>query len=363
MKRAIQILVGILIAAALMWVLLRGVSFDELRASVGKIHWGWLFLAQLPIWLSFFLRIQRWKYVVRAVHPASFRAMFNSTQLAFLVNFTIGFRLGEIVRPLVLSKLSKMPFGKAFAVNTLDRVNDLIGLLVVMLIGVLAFRPESDIVLPKGTFGLAEPYTISKTIITTGGQGTAIGLLVVLGGLVMIYVNKNLMLRITNALAGIFSKKLAAWACHMVEQFAEGLHVFRNLGDMAKSIAYSLATWGCFLIVYALMFEAFAFDWPWYAPFIVQMLLAFAISAPGVPGMMGQFHLPIVVGILMTVPGASLPDCLALALITHVANMVPIIVFGAYALHQEGLSLAQLRDNVEEAEAVAESHQKDDVVV
>jgi len=357
-KRAIQIIIGILIAIALMWLLLRGVSWTELRESMNKMHWGWLIVAQIPIWLSFFLRIQRWKYVVRAVHPASFRAMFNATQLAFLVNFTIGFRLGELVRPLVLSRLTRMPFGKAFAVNTLDRVNDLIGLLVVMLVGVVAFRPENDIVLPAGTFGLAEPYTISKTIITTGGQGSAIFLIVILVGLVMIYINKNLMLRITNAIAGLVSKKLAVWASHMVEQFAEGLHVFRDLGDMAKSIAYSLATWGCFLIVYACMFEAFDLDWPWYAPFIAQILLAFAISAPGVPGMMGQFHLPIVVGMLMTIPDAALSDCLALALITHVANMIPIIVFGAYALHREGLSLTQLREDVEEAEEAVEQFEE-----
>lgn len=353
-KRALQIIAGIAVAALLMWLLLRGVSFSELRASLDKIHWGWLLLAQVPIWASFFLRIQRWTYVVRAVHPATFRAMFSSTQLAFLVNFTVGMRLGELVRPLALSRFTRMTFAKAMAVNALDRVNDLIGLIVVMLIAVIAFRPDHDIVLPVGTFGLKHPLTIPKSIIVNGGEGSAIGLAGILAALVLIYLNQKLMLRIVETVVGVVSKKLAAFACHLVQQFAEGLHVFRNAGDMAKSIAFGLATWACFVLAYVLFFAAFGLTAPWYAAFVVQMLLAFFVSAPGVPGMIGQFHMPIVVGMLMAIPGVSLADCIALAIVAHISNMLPITALGAYTLSIEGLSLTELREEVKEAEEAKE---------
>ena len=355
MKRALQVIAGILVAALLMWLLLRGVSWRDLLVSLEKMNWGWLLLAQIPIWASFFLRIQRWAYVVRAVQPATFRAMFSSTQLAFLVNFTIGMLLGELVRPLVLSQLTRMTFAKAMAVNALDRVNDLIGLIAVMLVGVVAFRPDHDIILPKGTFGLDDPLTIPKSIVVNGGGGSAVFLVAVLAALVLIYVNQKLMLRITKAVFGLVSAKLAAFMCHLVEQFAEGLHVFRNAGDMAKSIAFGLATWGCFLLSYVLLFEAFGLRYPWYAAFIVQILLAFFVSAPGVPGMVGQFHMPIVVGMLMAIPNVSLPDCIALAIVAHVSNMVPITVLGAYTLSIEGLSLTELRHEVEEAKEAKEA--------
>lgn len=354
MKRTLQVIAGVAVAVFLMWLLLRGVSWQELRGSLEKIRWGWLLLAQVPIWASFFLRIQRWTYVVRAVHPAKFRSMFSSTQLAFLVNFTIGMRLGELVRPLVLSRLTRMTFAKAMAVNALDRVNDLIGLIAVMLVGVLAFRPDHDIVLPAGTFGLKSPLTIPQSIVVTGGEGSAVFLVGVLGALVAIYLNQRLMLRVTNAVVGAVSKKLAALACHLIEQFAQGLHVFRNAGDMAKSIGFGLLTWGCFLLSYVFFFRAFGIESPWYAAFIVQILLAFFVSAPGVPGMVGQFHMPIVVGMLMAIPNVSLPDCIALAIVAHVSNMVPITVLGAYTLSVEGLSLAELSQEVEEAEEAAE---------
>jgi hypothetical protein len=343
-KRALQIAVGIAIAALLVWLLFRGVSWAELYASLREIHPGWFLAAQVPIWASFWVRILRWKYVVRAVHPSTFRAMFSATQLAFLVNFTIGLRLGELVRPLALSRLSRMPFTKALAVNTLDRINDLIGLLAVMLVAVMGFRPKEDIVLPPGTFGVDHPPAIPASIVVTGGQAAAAGLVVLIAILVLLYVNQRLALWITRALAGLISTRLANWACHLLQQFAEGLHIFRSAGDMSKSIAFNLLTWACFLLSYVCFFEAFAIDWPWYSPLVVQCMLAFFVSAPGVPGMIGQFHLPIVGGMLMSIPGVALSDAVAVALVAHAANMLPILLLGLYCMYREGLSMRELSE-------------------
>ncbi|GMU93052.1 MAG: hypothetical protein AMXMBFR4_21100 [Candidatus Hydrogenedentota bacterium] len=348
MKRYVQITVGLLLAVLLMALLLRGVKWGELYASFWKMHMGWLLLAQVPIWLSFFFRILRWTYIVRAVKPATFRSMFSSTQLAFLVNFTIGMRLGELVRPLVLSRLSKLSFSQSLAVNALDRVTDLIGLLVVMLVTAFAFRPTATVVLPAGTFGIEAPFEIHPSVIVGTGRMSAIVLIGVIVLFVLLYVNQRLVVACTQAVLSTVSKRFAAWVCAMIEQFAQGLHVFRSAGDMTKSISWSLATWACFLIVYACMFEAFAMDWPWYAPFVVQVLVAFAVSAPGVPGMVGQFHIPIVVGMLMSIPGVSLADSILLAMVVHASNMLPILVLGMYCMYREGFSFFELStDSVE----------------
>ncbi|MCL4695010.1 MAG: flippase-like domain-containing protein [Candidatus Hydrogenedentes bacterium] len=360
MKRIIQILAGIAVAALLTWLLFRGVEWRELYASLTKMHWGWFLAAQIPIWASFWIRIVRWKYIVRAVHPATFRSMFSATQLAFLVNFTIGLRLGEFVRPLVLARLSKMSFSKSLAVCALDRVTDLIGLMVVMLIAVIAYRPESDIVLPSGIFGIENPPTIPKTLVVAGGEGTTVMLFAILVTLVVLYWKQDLVLRLTGSVLGLVSKRLADWACHLFQQFADGLHVFRSVGDMVKSLSFTALTWTAFLLSYTFLMEAFEMDWPWYAPFVVQTVLAFFVSAPGVPGMLGQFHIPIVGGLLMTVPNVTLPDAVALAIVAHVSNMIPILILGLYSLYREGFGFGELSGSaVEEAEELAETSTSD----
>ncbi len=345
MKRTIQIVASLAVAVLLTWLLFRGVKWGDLYESLTQMHVGWLLAAQIPIWASFWLRIFRWKYVVRAVHPASFRSMFSATQLAFLVNFTIGLRLGEIVRPLVLSRLSKMAFSKSLAVCALDRVTDLIGLMGVMLVAVIAYRPESDIKLPSGLFGLKHPPTIPKSLITAGGEGTATMLLFILATLILLYWKQDMVLRLTRGVVGLVSKRLAAWACHIFEQFAQGLHVFHSVGDMAGTLTFNALTWTAFLISYPCFMQAFQLDWPWYAPFVIQTVLALFVSAPGVPGMLGQFHIPIVAGLLMTVPGVKLPDAIAIAIVTHLSNMIPILILGLYSLYREGFGFVELSRN------------------
>src|SRR5690606_14395379 len=111
--------------------------------------------SQIPVVLSFYVRILRWKYVVRATAPASFRSMFSATQIGFLANFTLPARAGEFIRPLVLSRLVGIPFSKSLALTSLDRVTDLFGLVAVMIVAGLAFQPTESVPVPKELLGRA----------------------------------------------------------------------------------------------------------------------------------------------------------------------------------------------------------------
>ncbi|MFA6239716.1 MAG: lysylphosphatidylglycerol synthase transmembrane domain-containing protein, partial [Candidatus Hydrogenedentales bacterium] len=226
MKRTVQIIVSLALAGVLAWVLFRSVHWSDLYASLRKVNPYWLLLLQIPAWVSFWLRICRWRYIVRAVHPATFRSMFSATQLGFLVNFVIGLRLGEFVRAIVLSKLAHIPFAKSLALATLDRVSDLIGLIVVMFIAAAAFRPTDDIVVPPGTFGIDQLPPIPATAVQTAGISAAIGLSGILVVLVALYLNQRLVLAITRNSIGRVSVRLSEWICHMMQQFSEGLHIF-----------------------------------------------------------------------------------------------------------------------------------------
>ena len=352
MKRTIQIVVSLILAVLLAWVLFRGVHWSDLYTSVRKVDLLWLAVLQFPIWISFWLRILRWQYIVRAVHPATFRSMFSATQLGFLVNFIIGLRLGEFVRAAVLAKLSRLTFAKSLALATLDRVSDLIGLLVVMLVAALAFRPKEDIVVPSGTFGIEQLPPIPATAVQTAGITAAIGLSGVLVVLIALYLNQRLVFAITRATVGRISSRLAEWSCGMMEQFAEGLHVFRSASDMIKSTAYSLLTWGCFVVSLECYLRAFGLNGPWYAAFVIQAFLAFGVSVPAAPGigMLVNFSYPIVAALLVVVPNVSLADATAFALVSYVCNLIPIVVLGIACLHMEGLSFLELSRGSVEAE-------------
>jgi len=342
MKRVLQIGIGVAVAALLMWLLFRGISIQELIDAIKGVNLYWLAAMQVPVWAAFFTRVQRWTYIVRAVQPASFKNLLIATQLMFLWNFTLGMRLGEFVRPVALKRLENIPLSKGLALGTLDRVTDLIGLMAVVGLSVMFFHPTADIQLPDGLFGIEKIAPIPANIISAGSIIAMIGLAGIIALLVTLYLSQALALRITNAIVGIVSHKLAKFVCGMLEQFAEGLHVFRSTSDMVKAIAYSLATWGLFILSLYCLMKAFNMEFAWYAPFVVQAMLAFFVGVPGTPGMLGQFHVPLVGGLLMVSPATPIADAVAFAILAHIINLIPIFILGGYSFVNVQMDLSEI---------------------
>lgn len=342
MKRTVHLVVGLLIGLALLWFLFRGTSWAELRTSLRAAQPLWIAAAMVPLVASFFARILRWKYIVRAVQPdVSFRALFSATQIGFLANFVLPARIGELIRAVVLGRLARMPASRGLAVVALDRVTDLVGLLATIAVAVISFRPRT-VEIPAALLGTSEDIVVRAEYLHTAEIGVGVFFLLVVGSLIALYTNRDLLLRISDGLVGLISERLAHRIHNMLDHFAHGLHVLRSPADMTKSIAFTLVTWACFILSSAAFCQAFRLDWPWYAPFVLQLGIAVFISIPGPPGFIGQFQLAVVASLLMAVPGIDLADALALAIVLHVANFAWVAILGVFALYWEGLSLVDL---------------------
>ena len=351
-----QAAVGLALGLFLLWFLFREVDWTHVGHAISRASWGWLTLSVVMVFVSFFTRVQRWSYIVRTAGPVSYRHLFSATQVGFLANFVLPARAGEPIRALMLSRLTGIPFTRSFAFVALDRVTDLFGLLAVLLVSVLTFRPQHDINLPPIVYG----HPIPASIVNAMAIQVALVIILLVGALVLLYARQQLFLRMADAVVGLVSQPLAervhGWGAH----FADGLHVFRSLGDMLKAIVWSLITWGAFLITYGSLARAFGMDLPWYAPFLMSAFLAMAVSMPGAPGFIGQFHFGLIVPtfLLMNVDMAN-PDAvnaaynetLALAIVGHLINVGPVFVAGLWSLWAENAGLLQLQRESEAAQA------------
>lgn len=343
LKRFLQALIGFCIGAGLLWVLFRNTDWREVTRAMGAIHPGWFLLTQVPLWLSFPVRVQRWTYIVRAARPATFRQLFAATQIGFLANFTLPVpRVGEAVRALVLTRLTAIPFSQALAMVALDRVTDLFGLMAIVAVALVAYRPGGVVAIPAEAFGTERPIEFAASHYQAGAIGVAVFMVLIIAAFVALYLNRRLVLRINDAVLGVFSDRLARYVHGLIDHFADGLHVFRSPADMAKSIAWSLATWACAVLIAYCMLEAFGVTYPWYTPFVMQVLLAVAIAAPGTVGFVGQYHFPLVLTLVMLAPETDVNTALAFAILAHLINYPPLILTGVYCLLTERLGLFEL---------------------
>ena len=346
MKRHLKTLIGIAIGLVILWLLCRGVNWSAFWNAMRSVRPGWFILAWVPLVGSFFLRIPRWAPIVRATAPtATYRGMFSATQMGFLANFVLPARGGEFVRAVALSRLAPVSVSSGIALVALDRVTDLVGLMATMAVALLAFKPV-DVLIPAAVFGTRSDLPVPAALLNSGASGMAIFFVAVLAVLGLLYAKQHLVLRVSDAILGALSKKLADRAHRLLVQFAEGLHVFRSGRGMAQSVAFSLVVWGCFALYTAAFLEAFALDWPWYTPFVVLTATAFAMTIPGPPGFIGQFELAIVASAKMVIPDITFDTAFALAVVIHVVNFLAAVGLGVFCLFLEGFNLFDLTQEI-----------------
>lgn len=357
MRKKIQVVLGILLGGALIWFLFRETDWAKVAVAIREADSGLLFLTFLVILFSFVIRVKRWSYIVRTAGPVSFRAMFSATQIGFLGNFVLPARAGEAIRALVLSRLERIPFSKSLAFVALDRVTDLFGLLFVLLVAVLAFRPEQDLTLPPEIY----EGTISVTAIRTFTLVTVSMIFILISCFVLLYVRIEWFKSVNNGLLRWMAAKLndrmngmlnrlADRTNRMLSHFAEGMHIFRSAGDMAWALFFSLLTWLVGVFSYVLLYAAFDLATPWYASFVTIALLSVAISLPGAPGFVGQFHIAVAGALLLVAPSSSLDVAKAVAIMAHLLNLVAVAGVGVGCLYFEKFGLLELRRQVETVE-------------
>lgn len=354
MKKWIFGIVGLLLGVVMVWLLFRDTNWTEVREALADANWPLLLLAFVPFFAQHFARIRRWSFIVRAGYPATFRQMFSATQIGFLANFVLPGRAGEAVRALVLSRLTKLPFSKSFAFVAVDRITDLFGLIAVLGISVIAFQPEGIVSVPAATFGTDGPIEFDAGDYRKGAALVGVGLAGILTAFAVIYKKREIFLWISDHTLGLVSKKAATFLNGMINHFADGLNVFRSPLDMARSIGWSFITWGLGMVGFTLGLMAFHIEFPWYTPVVMNALLAIFIAAPNTPGFVGQFHIPIVLGLVMTIPGIDISTAKAYAIAMHLWQLPPVMIFGIWCLMRDNMNLFELQREGKQAQQVKE---------
>lgn len=340
-------ILGLALAAILLGILFRETDWTQVAEAVRELRLGWLLVAQLLLWASFFARAQRWTYVVRSAHPASYRSLFSASQIGILINFMVPARLGELVRARILSRLTGLEMATSLATIALDNLADVIGLMAILLLSALALAGDVDATFAAGTLGNTEPLVISSDLVRAAGL--AVATVVALSALVLVvlYAWRDRVLEGIRRLVEPVSPALAGRVTAVLADLVRGMRVLRSSSDVVRVTLWSLVTWGCGVGAVGATLVAFAIQFPWYTPFLMLSLIAVAIAVPLTPGTVGQFHLPAVAGLLIGVPELSPARAKAVAIVDHLSTLLPVAVLGIYCILRERLGVLELVRNAQ----------------
>lgn len=349
----ISLTVGIILSAAALYLAFRNVPILELIDYLASINYLWVIPATFLIIFSFVVRVVRWQIILASSQRVSFWRAFHPLMIGFMINCILPGRLGEVARPMILSKRDNFPVSTGLATVAAERVFD-IALLIILFAVVLAtvkIRPDLTM-----TFG---KYELNRQTLETIGIGMLQICLVLLAGIVLVTIEKTrsiinrLIHRIPHVLFFIgsagketFKEKICIPLVHIVDNFAQGLSMTKDPGKILTCFVLSVVIWGTAALSYYVMsFGSPGIELTFLEMTAVLVIICFFIALPSVPGFWGVWEAGGVFA--MSIFDVAVKDAAGFTLASHAIQMIPVILVGFGSAVVTGIKIRNIADNGE----------------
>ena len=324
-----RLLVGILLAAALLALFFRGIDWSALGQALRgarALPLAGLVLVTLAVYA---VRAWRWGDLLAPLGRVGYADLFSATMVGFASGLLVP-RAGELLRPWLVSRRHPIPTSAGFATIILERLIDLIT--------VLALFALYLFVLPKPAAQVEGRLT---DLVKLGGAVTGAGALAVLVFLLSLHANAERVVGAVERLLARAPRWLAEPLGRILHAFSAGLAVLRApFPHLAKIGVQSLVVWLLIALGFHLNHRAFGIDLPFHATFLLVAFLVVGVAIP-TPGMVGGFHAFYLIA-LSQVFGVDRTVAAAAGIAAHALTNLPILVFGLALLGREGLSLGRV---------------------
>lgn len=223
------------------------------------------------------IRTLRYKLLLRS--PIPFGALFGVVAVSFLAVNVVPLRMGEFVRPYLLSERHDIEFGHGVAAVVLERVLDLLGLLVLLAL-VAVDMPDRQVVV-RGV-----------DLIQVGQWTMASAVSVALGGVLVLAVVGLPAVTLVERLIARVSAPLAARVGRLGKTFVEG---FRTLAGRPRDAAAAVGLTGGIWLVGVLACWTAMHGFPGLDARLDEAMFSWAATLTAItlvptPGFFGSFE-------------------------------------------------------------------------
>jgi len=323
-KRILRIVFSVIIIVISIWYATKDIDFHELKRIILEANYLWALFSIPIILLSHWIRARRWKTMLEPalkVKSPSTWNLFSAVMIGYAFNCVLP-RGGEFVRPFVYARREKVSFTSTFATIIVERVIDVITLL--LLFAFVFFFLSSQIVHVIGEIDINKVLTV-------------VGLFLFV---VIVSFYPPVFRFLIYKLLKPISNKLYDKVSLLFDKFLRGFAVIKSPGDYLKLILESIAIWFCYTVPMYLIFYSFSFQNDFNLGFSDALLLI-VISGIGVtiapsPGAIGVYHV-LIQNAMVLFYGLAKEEALAYATLTHAINYFIQLIVGGLFFFRENL--------------------------
>jgi glycosyltransferase 2 family protein len=330
-NRTLSIALSIAISAVFLGFAVRGVDWSEAASALAKAHYLYVIpILGITVW-ALYIRAQRWRILLRPVGTPAMRTLVAATNIGFMANMVLPLRIGEVIRPVLLSRKERQPLSSILATVVLERIFDIFTILFL--------------------FGVsASVVSVSPQVRQWGFR--LCGLAAIIGGTVAVARwQEARALRCLQLALRPLPMRMSEPVARFFRGFVHALEILENPLTFIQLLAWSLYLWVVNAGIYLLGILAFDLPVPLMVGAVtVTVIVAIALSAPSAPGYIGAFQVGCMLS--LAIFGISKSDAFAYSIVLHVSQFVGVVGAGVYSLALEGMTFRQMEE-VSEAEGAA----------
>ncbi len=305
-----KLLAGLLLSLLLVWFSLRGIDPVEVYIELQKTDYLFVAGSMIVIVLTQIMRVIRWNLFLKPLENIDPYTIFSVSNVGFLAIVAIPARLGELVKPYLITKKSHIPMGSAIATVFAERMLDITPLLIIAAI-VFGVNPLPPWLFRSGLIFVA---------VMTG----------MLSFLALIFIRKEKAKAILAWITNPLPERYAILLNQLVDHFIKGFSGVKDRTLLSITVAISAAIWLANAAAIYLFFLAFHFNLPLTAAFVLMIVLILGIAIPSAPGFIGNWHYACILG--LGIFNVTKTSALSFALLYHAISIGVIIVLGLISL-------------------------------
>jgi glycosyltransferase 2 family protein len=312
-SKGMRLALCIAVGAVFLYLAGRGTHLDRVLQEVKKSSPAPIAGAMCFLFVSFWIRAYRWRYLLSPIKEIPVPPLFRSVVIGFMGNYLLPFRAGEVMRAVSIGQTQRISKAAALGSIVLERAFDGIA---------LALTP----------FLLLAVVDLPGWLVRASIASLAI---LVVGLMVLIFATRRgwiegWLQHATNVLPNFVGGRLGSIA----EEFFHGMKGITHAGALLPVLVLSLVCWLFHGLYFFLLFEALDLNLSFWAALILQMVIGLGVILPAAPGYVGNFEYFTLLGLALF--SVSQETAFAYALVAHICQFVPVSAVGLFFALRNG---------------------------
>ena len=283
---ALQLGFSLLIGGVLCYLAMRDWRWGDIPDLVRQMDWRWVLPYILIFLCSHLLRLLRWGILLAPLGSVRTWRLVALGSVGFMAIILFPLRLGEFVRPYLVSRESSIRMSSALATCMAERAVDglVVALMLFLVLGLLPGEAVPDSVVYAGHLAL-------------------IAFIAAVSLLLGMHWKRTLTLRLLQRSLGRVAPGLSDRACGLLSSFIDGLQALPSARAITLFLAMTAAYWICNGLGFWVLFRAAGLTLEngqppgLLAAYTIMSILAIGIILPGGPAFAGNFEFSLSLGL------------------------------------------------------------------